>query len=137
MQNFFVTTDILPPPYISHSNIDVNLKTLIDTAYLAQHYSHVNIEKTLDIVLILTASIAGFVSTEKSSIDLSFFIDKEFRLSLTISKYAQEFNPLYFASKDGMVNFLYYIVKSFYDDGICANTICPSPIRTNLLASNT
>ncbi|KAH6995211.1 hypothetical protein EDB80DRAFT_510637, partial [Ilyonectria destructans] len=108
MHNFYKPVDTLPPPELLQTSIDVNLKAVINTSYLAQHYFRSNKHRDSDAVLIVTASIAGF--------------------------YQQEFNPLYSASKAGVVNFLRSISKPFYKDGIRAYALCPGTVRTNLLS---
>ncbi|ORY69020.1 uncharacterized protein BCR38DRAFT_326381, partial [Pseudomassariella vexata] len=109
LQNFYERTDTLPPKEPPQTSIDINLKAVINTSYLAQHYFRANRHANQDPVLIMTASIAGF--------------------------YPQEFNPLYSASKAGVVNFLRSIGKPFYNDGIRTYAICPGTARTNLLSS--
>lgn len=61
MANFYERVDTLPPPEISQISIDINLKSVINTGYLAQHYFRANKQSNLDPVLIMTSSIAGFV----------------------------------------------------------------------------
>lgn len=51
-----------PPPEPDESSIDVNLKGVIKTSYLAQHYFRANANGAKDCVLIMTSSIAGIVS---------------------------------------------------------------------------
>ncbi|KAH7116541.1 hypothetical protein B0J13DRAFT_590375 [Dactylonectria estremocensis] len=108
MHNFYKRVDTLPPPELPQTSIDINLKAVIDTSYLAQHYFRANPPGISDAVLIMTASIAGF--------------------------YAQEFNPLYSASKAGVVNFLRSIGEPFHKDSIRTYAICPGTARTNLLS---
>ncbi|KPM43021.1 hypothetical protein AK830_g3540 [Neonectria ditissima] len=108
MHNFYKRVDRLPPPELPQTSIDINLKAVINTSYLAQHYFRANKHSGADAVLITTASIAGF--------------------------YAQEFNPLYSASKAGVVNFLRSIGKPFQEDGIRTYALCPGTAKTNLLS---
>lgn len=51
-----------PPPEPEELSIDVNLKGVIKTSYLAQHYFRANANGSKDCVLIMTSSIAGIVS---------------------------------------------------------------------------
>lgn len=51
-----------PPPEPEELSIDVNLKGVIRTSYLAQHYFRANANSGKDCVLIMTSSIAGIVS---------------------------------------------------------------------------
>lgn len=55
---------------------------------------------------------------------------------LTLSQYAQEFSPLYTASKAGVVAFMRCVAPTFYEDGIRTYAICPGPVRTNLLSKS-
>ncbi|KAI2465875.1 15-hydroxyprostaglandin dehydrogenase [Annulohypoxylon bovei var. microspora] len=98
----------LPPPEPDVSSIDINLKGVIKTSYLAQHYFRANANGAKDCVLILTSSIAGI--------------------------YPQAITPLYAAAKAGILNFMRSVAPLFYDeDGIRTYAICPGSVRTNLL----
>ncbi|KAI1073954.1 3-beta-hydroxysteroid dehydrogenase [Whalleya microplaca] len=107
--NFYEKHDItapIPPP--QDINIDVNLKGIIKTSYLAQHYFRANQNGGRDCVLIMTSSIAGI--------------------------YPQESTPLYSAAKAGMLNFMRSVAPMFYqNDGIRTFAICPGSTRTNIL----
>lgn len=93
------------PPELDR-NIDINLKSVINTAYLAQHYMRMNKDKG-KACLILNASIAGI--------------------------YPVRFCPIYTAAKHGVVGFARAISDIFYrDDGIRVNALCPGNVRTNL-----
>ncbi|KAI1087094.1 3-beta-hydroxysteroid dehydrogenase [Rostrohypoxylon terebratum] len=97
-----------PPPEPDESSIDVNLKGIIKTSYLAQHYFRANVNGAKDCVLIMTSSIAGI--------------------------YPQAITPLYAAAKAGILNFMRSIAPLFYqEDGIRTYAICPGSVRTNLL----
>ncbi|KAI1386775.1 3-beta-hydroxysteroid dehydrogenase [Hypoxylon trugodes] len=97
-----------PPPGLDESSLDVNLKGVIRTSYLAQHYFRANVFGAKDCVLIITSSIAGI--------------------------YPQSITPLYAAAKAGMLNFMRSIAPIFYnEDGIRTYAICPGSVRTNLL----
>ncbi|XXG98854.1 hypothetical protein Hte_005184 [Hypoxylon texense] len=96
-----------PPPEPEELSIDVNLKGVIRTSYLAQHYFRANANGSKDCVLIITSSIAGI--------------------------YPQAITPLYAASKAGMLNFMRSIAPVFREDGIRTYAICPGSVRTNLL----
>lgn len=52
----------LPPPEPDELSIDVNLKGVIKTSYLAQHYFRANANGGKDCTLVMTSSIAGIVS---------------------------------------------------------------------------
>lgn len=100
------TDDISGPPAELDFLIDIDLKSVINTAYLAQHYFRKN-PKGTKTCLILNASIAGI--------------------------YPVRFCPIYTAAKHGVVGFARAISKHFYDnDGIRVNTLCPGNVRTNL-----
>ncbi|KAI9168086.1 15-hydroxyprostaglandin dehydrogenase [NAD(+)] [Paramyrothecium foliicola] len=129
MQSFYERQEELPPPELHQTSIDINLKAVINTAYLAQHYLRAKNNATEDPMLILTASIAGFVR-------ITYAIDILNTRTYIIWQYAQEFNPLYSASKAGVVNFVRSIARPFYQDGIRTYAICPGTVRTNLLSNN-
>ncbi|KAI8957250.1 3-beta-hydroxysteroid dehydrogenase [Daldinia sp. FL1419] len=97
-----------PPPEPEDISIDVNLKGVIKTSYLAQHYFRASVNDDKDCVLVITSSIAGI--------------------------YPQSITPFYAASKAGMVNFVRSIAPLFYEeDAIRTYAICPGSVRTNLL----
>ncbi|KAK1763979.1 3-beta-hydroxysteroid dehydrogenase [Phialemonium atrogriseum] len=110
LDNFYQNVEVRPPPEPRQASIDINLKAVINTSYLAQHYFRSSKHGVKDPVLVMTASIASF--------------------------YAQEFNPLYTASKAGVLGFMRSIAAPFYhQDGIRTYAICPGTVRTNLLDS--
>lgn len=60
---FFERHDLSSPlPEPEELSIDVNLKGVIRTSYLAQHYFRANTNSGKDCVFIITSSIAGIVS---------------------------------------------------------------------------
>ncbi|KAI5925360.1 hypothetical protein F4810DRAFT_75735 [Camillea tinctor] len=99
----------LPPPPPEESCIDINLKGIVKTAYLAQHYFRGNTDSTAkDRVLVMTSSVAGI--------------------------YPQDITPLYAATKAGILNFMRSVAGPFFNnDGIRTYAICPGSVRTNLL----
>ncbi|KAI0017371.1 hypothetical protein F4780DRAFT_608412 [Xylariomycetidae sp. FL0641] len=98
----------LPPPPPDETGLDVNLRGMARTAYLAQHYFRANPGGPSDCVVILTASVAGI--------------------------YPQALTPLYAAGKAGVVNFVRSVAEPFYaNDGIRTYAICPGSVRTPLL----
>ncbi|KAI2620655.1 3-beta-hydroxysteroid dehydrogenase [Hypomontagnella submonticulosa] len=99
----------LPPPEPDELSIDVNLKGVIKTSYLAQHYFRANANGGKDCTLVMTSSIAGI--------------------------YPQAITPLYAAAKAGILNFMRSVAPILYgEDGIRTYAICPGSVRTNLLA---
>ncbi|KAI0111709.1 3-beta-hydroxysteroid dehydrogenase [Daldinia grandis] len=97
-----------PPPEPEELSIDVNLKGVTRTSYLAQHYFRANVNSGKDCVLIMTSSVAGI--------------------------YPQSITPLYSAAKAGIINFMRSVAPIFYEeDGIRTYAICPGSVRTNLL----
>lgn len=110
-QNFYAsTTDLVSQPPELDRNLDINLKSVINTAYLAQHYMRRN-KTRANACLILNASIAGI--------------------------YPVRFCPIYTAAKHGVVGFARAISDFFYqEDGIRVNTLCPGNVRTNLFKPN-
>ncbi|KAI1209354.1 3-beta-hydroxysteroid dehydrogenase [Annulohypoxylon truncatum] len=97
-----------PPPEPDESSMDVNLKGVVKTSYLSQHYFRANTNGAKDCVLLMTSSIAGI--------------------------YPQASTPLYAAAKAGILNFMRSVAPLFYqEDGIRTYAICPGSVRTNLL----
>ncbi|KAJ8116187.1 hypothetical protein OPT61_g2344 [Boeremia exigua] len=111
-QDFYASTTeevILSKPAELDRNVDINLKSVINTAYLTQHYIRRNKEKRKT-CLIVNASIAGI--------------------------YPVRFCPIYTAAKHGVVGFARAISEYFYkEDGIRVNALCPGNVRTNLFKS--
>ncbi|KAJ5955385.1 hypothetical protein N7501_009664 [Penicillium viridicatum] len=87
--------------------IDVDLKGVILTTYLAQHYFRHSPHKGQGASLVMTASCCGL--------------------------YPSFYCPLYTAAKSGVVGFMRAVALHFKASGIRVNAICPSIIRTNLV----
>lgn len=96
-----------PPPPPDQTVIDINLKSVINTTWLAQHYlGHSTASENKN--LIMTASCGGFYRCQAS--------------------------PSYTAAKHGVVGFMRSIAPNFYKkSGIRVNAICPGTVKTNLL----
>lgn len=62
MDNFYVRDSMLPPAKPPQHSIDINLNAVINTTHLARHYFLASEHKGQDPVLVMTASIASFVS---------------------------------------------------------------------------
>lgn len=62
MDNFYIRDQSLPPAEPRQHSIDVNLKAVINTTHLARHYFLASEHQERDPVLVMTASIASFVS---------------------------------------------------------------------------
>lgn len=96
-----------PPPPPDLTVVDINLKSVINTSWLAQHYFRQS-KQSENKNLIMTASCGGFYRCPAS--------------------------PSYAAAKHGVVGLMRSISGNFYrDDGIRVNAICPGTVRTNLL----
>ncbi|PVH77660.1 NAD(P)-binding protein [Cadophora sp. DSE1049] len=106
-KNFYARTDgISGPPTGLDFIIDIDLKSVINTCYIAQHYFRKS-PKSNKGCIICTSSIAGI--------------------------YPVRFCPIYTAAKHGVVGFARAICKHFYEnDGIRVNVLCPGNVRTNL-----
>lgn len=89
--------------------IDICLKAVITTSYLALHYFRKSPKGTRsDCSLVMTASCGGL--------------------------YPSHYSPIYSAAKHGVVGFMRSIAKHFWvQDGIRVNAICPGTVKTNLL----
>ncbi|KAM0276017.1 hypothetical protein ACHAQH_007187 [Verticillium albo-atrum] len=111
--NFYAVHDTKSsriPPEPDQRVVDINLKSVINTAYLAQHYFRLSPHRGKDGVLVMTGS--------------------------TGSLYPAEFCAMYAAAKAGVLNFMRSIAVSFYRvDGIRTYAICPGTVRTNLLSA--
>lgn len=96
-----------PPPPPDQTVVDINLKSVINTAWLAQHYfrqSTASENKNL----VMTASVGGL--------------------------YRAQVSPSYCASKHGVVGLMRSIAPNFHKlHGVRVNAICPGTVRTNLL----
>ena len=106
-KNFYArTNDISGPPAGLDFIVDIDLKSVINTCYIAQHYFRKSPENN-KACIICTSSIAGI--------------------------YPVQFCPIYTAAKHGVVGFARAICKHFYDnDQIRVNVLCPGNVRTNL-----
>ncbi|KAL4949786.1 hypothetical protein BDW69DRAFT_173612 [Aspergillus filifer] len=103
-----------PPPEPDLLSIDADLKGVILTSYLAQHYFRASVPETgLDQgagasqSLVMTASCGGL--------------------------YPSFYSPLYSAAKFGVVGFMRSIANHFYASNIRTNAICPGIVRTSLV----
>ncbi|KAJ5442229.1 Glucose/ribitol dehydrogenase [Penicillium cf. griseofulvum] len=97
------------PPEPDLLSIDADLKGVIFTSYLAQHYFHHSPHNGRGSSLVMTASCGGL--------------------------YPSFYSPLYSAAKFGVVGFMRSISQHFRANGIRVNAICPGIVRTNLVDS--
>jgi NAD(P)-dependent dehydrogenase (short-subunit alcohol dehydrogenase family) len=96
-----------PPPEINMLSVDIDLKAVIATGYLAQHYFRQNPDGSGG-CLVSTSSVGGI--------------------------YPSPFTPMYAAAKHGVIGFTRSIAKHFYvRDKIRANAILPGTMKTPLL----
>lgn len=96
-----------PPPLLDMLVVDVDYKSVVTTAYLAQHYFRRHPSK-IETNLIMTASVGGL--------------------------YPAPQYPLYCGAKHGVVGFMRSIAARLYqNDRIRVNAICPGTVATNLL----
>ncbi|KAI9687894.1 MAG: hypothetical protein M1822_001975 [Bathelium mastoideum] len=107
--DFYATKpdDDKPPPEPNLYSVDVDLKGVILTSYLALHYFRRSPHKGNGANLIITASCGSF--------------------------YPAYYAPMYAAAKHGTVGFLRSIAGHYHLNGIRANAICPGIVRTNLV----
>jgi NAD(P)-dependent dehydrogenase (short-subunit alcohol dehydrogenase family) len=100
-----------PPPPPNQLSIDINYKSVVNTAWLALHYFRKSLAKhgraRSDPVLIMTASCGGL--------------------------YPSEFCPMYSGSKAAVVQFNRAITVAYHHAGIRTFATCPGTIRTGLL----
>ncbi|KAF2638752.1 NAD(P)-binding protein [Massarina eburnea CBS 473.64] len=110
--NFYEKHDLSkPPPRPNQLTVDINLKSVIDTSYIARHYfrKNPNDENNMNTVpaLVMTSSCGGL--------------------------YPSEFCPMYSASKAGVIHFNRSIAYSYRLDGIRTYAMAPGTIKTNLM----
>lgn len=101
-----------------HALIDVNLKSVITTTYLAAHYMSKSASSNTsgtgdgaanDKSIVITASCGGL--------------------------YPSYYSPIYTATKHAVVGFMRAIAPwYFYKKGIRVNAICPGTVKTGLLS---
>jgi NAD(P)-dependent dehydrogenase (short-subunit alcohol dehydrogenase family) len=92
-----------------HALIDINLKSVITTTYLANHYMRKS-PKDTDKSIVMTASCGGL--------------------------YPSYYSPIYTAAKHGVVGFMRSIAPWYYHKaGVRVNAICPGVVKTNLLSN--
>lgn len=97
-----------PEPKGLHALVDINLKSVISTSYLALHYMRKSPKG--DKSLVMTASCGGI--------------------------YPSFYSPIYTATKHGVVGLMRSIAPYFHHNvGIRTNAICPGTVKTNLLTS--
>ena len=96
-----------PPPPPDLTVVDINLKSVINTSWLAQHYFRQS-KDSENKNLVMTASCGGL--------------------------YPSPASPSYSAAKFGVVGLMRSIAQHYYkEDGVRVNAICPATVRTNLL----
>jgi len=95
-----------PPPPPDQTVIDINMKSVINTSWLAQHYFRQS-TKSDNKNLVMTASVGGI--------------------------YRCQVSPSYCASKHGVVGLMRSIAPGFLKQGVRVNAICPGSVKTNLL----
>ncbi|KAJ5661186.1 uncharacterized protein N7484_000558 [Penicillium longicatenatum] len=108
--NFYApqpTESVAPPPEPDLLPIDADLKGVVLTTWLAQHYFRLSPHKGRDANIVMTASCGGL--------------------------YPSFYSPLYSAAKFGVVGFMRSIAANFRANGMRVNAICPGIVRTNLV----
>jgi NAD(P)-dependent dehydrogenase (short-subunit alcohol dehydrogenase family) len=101
-------TSDTPPPPPDMLSIDIDLKSVVTTTWLAQHYFRLNPAPQKGGCLIMTSSVGRL--------------------------YGIPLFPLYCAAKHGVIGLMRSIATPFFqNDKISVNAICPGTVRTNLL----
>lgn len=96
-----------PPPPPDLTVVEINLKSVINTAWIAQHYFRQS-KQSENKNLVMTASCGGL--------------------------YPSPASPSYSAAKFGVIGLMRSIAGHYYEhDGVRVNAICPGTVRTNLL----
>ncbi|KAL6232741.1 hypothetical protein BDW75DRAFT_242702 [Aspergillus navahoensis] len=101
---------VAPPPEPDLLSIDTDLKGLIFTTYLAQHYFLASPDHGVGACIVMTASCGGL--------------------------YPSFYSPLYSSAKFGVVGFMRSIAQHFKARGVRVNAICPGIVRTDLVDQN-
>lgn len=110
--NFYEDTsedDPLLPVKGMHALVDINLKSVISTTYLASHYMRKS-PNDVDKSIVITASCGGL--------------------------YPSYYSPIYTATKHAITGLVRSIAPWYYHKArIRVNAICPGVVKTNLLTS--
>ncbi|KAJ5933464.1 hypothetical protein N7454_005793 [Penicillium verhagenii] len=101
------TESIVPPPEPDLLPINADLKGVVLTTWLAQHYFRLSPQEGRGANVVMTASCIAF--------------------------YPSFYCPLYSAAKAGVVGFMRSVAPNFQANGIRVNAICPGIVRTNLV----
>lgn len=118
--NFFAAEEEEGGPRGMDTLVDVNLKGVINTAYLALHY-----------MCCKPASIANGDEGEDRDRDKSLLITASCG-----GLYPSYYSPIYTATKHAVLGFMRSIAPYFYHRaGIRVNAICPGVVKTNLLSA--
>ncbi|KAF2793683.1 NAD(P)-binding protein [Melanomma pulvis-pyrius CBS 109.77] len=112
--NFFEETPVDEAPKLPvkgmHAIVDINLKAVITTSYLALHYMRQSPSTSSDKSLVITASCGGF--------------------------YPSQYAPIYTATKHAVIGFMRSIAPYYHTSaGVRVNAICPGTVKTNLLTT--
>ena len=105
-QDFYKIQKTDPPPPPDLRSLDVDIKGLVITCYLAQHYFRRSVHKGKGASLVLTASCGAL--------------------------YPSHYSPMYTAAKHGVLGFGRAISNKLFLEGIRVNIICPGIVETNL-----
>jgi len=109
-----------PPPELDMRVVEINLKAVYTTSYLALHYFRQS--PSSDRVLVLTASCGGLYGTPGSAM-----------YGGTKRTYRTELLSVADESPDGVVGFMRSIAGKYMDNDIRVNCICPGAVATGLL----
>ncbi|KAI9692006.1 MAG: hypothetical protein M1820_009624 [Bogoriella megaspora] len=101
---------IEPPPEPDLLSIDINLKGVVLTSYLALHYFRQSPHKGQGASLVMTGSCSSF--------------------------YPSDYSPIYTSAKHGVAGFVRSIAAAYHLDGIRANAVCPGLVRTNIVSED-
>ncbi|KAJ5184279.1 hypothetical protein N7492_001895 [Penicillium capsulatum] len=108
--NHAESEDDSPPPDLDATTLEVDLKGVTYTAYLALHYFRLSPHHGRGAHMVINSSCGGL--------------------------YPALYAPLYSAAKYGMIGFMRSIAQHFHVEGIQVNAICTGIVRTNLVDSD-
>lgn len=129
---------VAPPPEPDLLSVDVDLKGVILTTYLAQHYFRASPNQGNGASLVMTSSCGGLYPSLYSPLyssakcKCSVFLWHSVSTPFPLEQYSIKTFCLTFQSV-GVVGLMRSIAPHFKAGGVRVNAICPGIVRTNLV----